>query len=240
MERRYWLYLFVIAFAVGTGWLAGFFIAQQYYGDLETRLQTLEIQYANSLKTGQEIKMDEVKLLISKSVEEVKDQYDVFLKIGLPFTIAALFASIFGAYRWAADMGKQKAEEAFKDPETLLKDSKRILVLTPDGENEAFLHSFFQLMGFNTPTFKRTSEIESIKSQHFDLAVLNVPSDAPRIVSAKNDLIEEITMAKSIFYFGLGQVSNTKLDQDGRLSYANAKSQLYGNLINAMKFQKML
>lgn len=240
IQNRYTLYLFISALCVFAGYLVGFLVCKQYYGDLEARLQFVEKQVTTNLMPGQEIKMDEVKILITKTVEEVKEQYELAIKLGLPLTIAALLASIFGAYRWASEIAKEEAQLAFKDPETLLKENKKILVLTPDGESVDFLYSFFQLMGFKTPTYKTVSEIDSVKSQHFDLAILNVPNDEVRKISTQNSLIEKISMAKSVLYFGLGQVSNTRLEEEGRLSFANAKSQLYGNLVNALKFQKML
>lgn len=236
MENRYWLWLFIIGITVGLGCLFGFFLAQQYYGGLETRLQSLENQYAASLKPGQEIKMDEVKIYVDKQTGEIKNQYDLVMKLGLPATIAALLASIFGAYRWAAEIAKQKAEEAFKDPETVLKEQKRILVLTLDKEDESWIRRFFFSLGFPQPVFKKTSELGALTNEHFDLVLVNTPNDT----TGQKELIGKILIGKSVFYFGKGKAENEILDKDGRLSYANAKSQLYGNLINALKFQKML
>lgn len=238
MENRYWLWLFITGITVGLSCLFGFFLAQQYYGDLEARLQSIEKQYSSSLKSGQEIKMDEVKIYVDKQTGEIKNQYDLVMKLGLPATIAALLASIFGAYRWAAEIAKQKAEEAFKDPETILKEQKRILVLTPDkeGESELWIRRFFFLLNFRQSVFKKTSELDSLANEQFDLVLVNTPNDA----TGQKELIGKIFIGKSVFYFGKGKAENENLDKEGRLSYANAKSQLYGNLINALKYQKML
>jgi hypothetical protein len=240
MQKRYFLYLLIISITVGLGIIIGFYLAQNYYGDVQSRIQNIEKQFAANLKPGQEIKMDELKVYVDKQTGTIKDQFDLAMRIGLPGTIIALLASIFLAYNWAAEIAKAKAEEAFKDPETLIKENRSILVLTPDNESVEFLYSFFQTMGFKTPTFKKLTEIESLKGQYFDLAILNVPEDLPLTDSRYNDNITHMTMAKSVFYFGKGRVKNTKFDDEGRLSFANAKSQLYGNLINALKFQKML
>lgn len=200
----------------------------------------MEANYSNALKPGQEIKLEEIKVLIDKASLEVREKTNLLIFYAFPFTIVALFGSIFGAFKWAAEMAKDKAKEVFKDPETLLKESKSILVLTPDGESDGWLQKFFQLMGFKMLCFCKISELDSVKSKHFDIAILNVPSDVSGKDSAFKDNISEMTMATSVFYFGLGRVSNETLEKDGRLSYANAKSQLLGNLINALKYQQML
>jgi hypothetical protein len=240
MEKRYWLWLFIISLTVCLGLIVGYFSAHSYFSDLETRLQMLESQYVASLISGQELKLDEVKILIAKSEEAIKGKSFLLTFIGLPFTVIALLTSIFGAFKWAAAIAKDEAEKAFNDPDKLLKQDKNILVITPDGDDETWLRQFFQLMGFETPTFKKKSEIESIKDKRFHLVVLNVRSDMARLPSTHNDFLVQLTMAKSVFYFGAGQVSNKPLEDFGKLSFANAKSQLYGNLINALKFQKML
>lgn len=240
MENKYKIWLFVISTTFACGGLLGFYISRQYYGDVETRLQSLETQFAANIKPGQEIKMEEVKIWISKSEENIRKEYDILYKFGLPFTIISLLTAIFGANKWAAEIAKQKAEDTFKDPETLLKEGKKILVITPDGQDTEFITIFFHLMGFRTPEYIKVTEIDKYKSKDFDLAVLNVPNDKSKITSEFNDKIALLTMAKSVFYFGPGQVSNYLLEKEGRLSFANAKSQLYSNLINALKFQKML
>jgi hypothetical protein len=244
MENRYWLWLFIIGLTVGLGCLFGFFLAQQYYEDLEKRLDTLEKQYVTSLKPGQEVKMDELKVYVDKEVIKIQSQYDLVMKLGLPATIAALLASIFGAYRWAAEIAKQKAEAAFKDRETILKEHKRIVVLTPEGNAEAeiWIRKFFTSLEFRQTFFKKTTEIESLKNEQFDLILINADGDSIKqddLTKLLKDIVD-VLGARPVFYFGKGKAENSDLDKDGRLSYANAKSQLYGNLINALKFQAML
>jgi hypothetical protein len=240
MKNEYWLYLLLVTIAVGGGCLLGFYLARQYYSDVESRVQALETQFVASLKPGQEIKVDELKVYVDKEVGTVKEQFDWVIKLGLPATIIALLASIFKAYNWAAQIAKERAEAAFKDPETILKENAKIMVLTPPGQDESWLQRFFFLMGFSQVTFKRTTDLEALKNEKCDLVVLNVPDDQSRATSNENDLLNNITIGKSILYFGPGQVSNEQLDKASKLSFANAKSQLYGNLINALKFQKAL
>jgi hypothetical protein len=240
MEKRYWLWFFTISLTVGLGLIIGYLVAHTYFSDLETRLQMLESQYASSLRSGQEIKLDEVKILISKSEEAIKNNCFILTVLGLPFTAIALLSSLFAAFKWAATIAKEEAEKVFEDPDKFFKEDKSILVITPDGDDENWLRKFFQLMNFKAPTFKKKSEIETVKDKSFDLVILNAPSDLARQPSAHNALLGQMTMAKSVFYFGPGQVSNEALDKFGKLSFANAKSQLYGNLINALKFQKIL
>lgn len=240
MEKRYWLWLFIIGLTVGIGCLVGYSLAHAYFSDVEARLQMLETQYAASLKAGQEIKLEEIKILIAKSEESVKDQARLLIWIGLPGTIIALLAAIFAAFKWAAEFAKDEAKAAFKDPDSMLKEGKSILVITPNGSDASWLAGFFQKMDFNPPTFKLTSQIDDLAGEKYDIAILNAPDDPPKQTSPHNDLIRKMTMAKSVFYFGPGFVNNAQLDNLGKLSFANAKSQLYGNLINALKFQKVL
>jgi hypothetical protein len=240
MPNQYKLWLFIIGLTVFSGFFLGYYCAKQQFGHQEKRIQTLEQQYVSSLKPGQEIKMDEVKILIAKSVDEAKDQNDLLAKFGLPLTIAALLASIFGAYTWAAEIAKQKAESAFKDSEQLLREGKRILVVTPDGQDQGYLQKFFQMMGFPNVLHIKLSELETQKNERFDLCIINVPSDESG-PSKYNSELDNFTMGKIIFYFGKGIAINTTLSNDGRLAFASAKSQLYANIINALKYaDKML
>lgn len=240
MNQKHWLYLLVIGFTVGLSSILGFFLAQQYYGDMEARLQTLETQYVASLKSDQELKLDEIKIYVDKQVEEVKNQYTVAMVIGLPATIAALLASIFLAYEMAAKMARERVEEAFKDPEALLKEKKRILVITPEKGDATWLNQFFLRMGFAQPTYVQVDKLSTLKNKHFDLAIFNNLHSNPVTLSVVEDTLKDFKGAISVFYFGQGVVKIQKLEENGMLSYAGTKSQLYGNLINALKFQKML
>ena len=183
--------------------------------------------------------MDEVRSLNDKSIEQIKGQYDVFLKIGLLFTFAALLTSIFGAFRWAAEIAKEEAKKAFLDPETILKNTSSLLVLTPTGESDEWIRRFMYMMGFQIVKFGTVDQIDSFFNSRFDLILLNVPSDKDKESSKFNDKLGELTFSKSVFYFGKGRAENADMELDGRLSFANAKAQLYGNLINALKLQRM-
>lgn len=240
MKKEHYLYLIVCAITVTISVIIGFSLAQRYYGDLEARVELIEQQFRDTLKPGQEVKMDELKVYVDKETTAFRNQYQVVMIFGLPLTLAAILATIFFAYQYAAELAKSKAEKAFRDPDVMLKENCKILVITPDVKNDLWLEKFFLLMEFPRPEFISTSEYDTIKDKQFDLAILNVPNDKERTLSSQNDFIEKITNSKSVFYFGPGSVNNELLSKDGRLSFANAKSQLYGNVINALKFQKML
>lgn len=239
MEKRYLLWFFIITLAAFAGFFTGYFVVHSFYADVEARLQMLETQYAASLRQGQELRLDEVKMLISKSAEDIKNKCYVLYIIGLPFTVIALLTSIFGAFKWAAEMAKEKAKEAFKDPETLLKEYKKILVLSSNVDGETWARRFFSRMGFNLATYDHIDNCSAHANKRYDLVFLNFgenPSD-PNPLIAK---CVEHQVARSVFYFGKGRAAHESLDQEGKLAYANTKSQIYGNLINALRYQKML
>lgn len=239
VEKRILLFLFLLSITVAFGCFMGYFFAHAYFSDMETRLQMLETQYANSLKAGQEVRMDEVKILIAKSEESIKDQARLLTWIGLPGTIIALLTAIFGAFKWAAEIAKEKAMEVFKDPETLLKESKKILILTPQSDDETWIRKFIFAFGFSQATFDKIENLNNHPEKNYDIVLINTPDDESGNTGIIADCVSK-QLGKSVFYFGKGKATNELLDKEGRLSFANAKSQLYGNLINALKFQKML
>lgn len=122
-----------------------------------------------------------------------------------------------------------------KDEEVQLKKKKEILVLTPLGNDDNFLRSFFLKMGFKSPTYKSFPLPNDFDFAKFDLILFN--DDSPKGFSKEKTEIAET--AKRFppeilcFYFGFGRVDvdNTKLGS------ANFRSQLYGNLINALRYQ---
>lgn len=238
--KRLYLYFFIISLFTGLGAYIGYYVASSNYSDMETRLQTLETGYKSSLRAGQEIKMDEVKILIDKSAEEVKKGCWLLTYVGFPLTIIALLISIYQAYKWSVEMAKEEIKNILKDPYTLLKENKHILVLTPRGDSEGFewIQRFFVGMGFKNTNFEYLENFKEHKGGKYDLIFLNIGGE--NNCQQEIDDLAKLYPRSMLFYFGTSRVKHPELDKAGRLSYANTRAQIYGNLMNALNFHKVL
>lgn len=234
MDNKSKLWLFLVSLLVCLGVIIGFHLAQCYYDDLEARLILVENKYNSGLTLGQQVSVDDLKIFITKSVESVKDQYKIWLLAGLPLTISAILVSIFWAYRWAAEIAREEIKESFKDIETLLKERKRILVISEDPKSEDWMRKFLLKTQFRKVTFRTRDERHDIGPNDCDLVLIH---DRKLEITVINKLLEDLEDYSAVFYFGKGVVENERLGNEGRLSFASASSQLYGNLINALKYQ---
>ncbi len=121
------------------------------------------------------------------------------------------------------------------DEELQLKRNKQILILSGKDADETFVRNFFEDMGFERRDFERIDTSIPLGSK--DLIVFNDES---------GDLTEE-RMAEIgsqsrkdavFFYFGSKRVGHPELVT--KLSFANAKPQLYGNIMNMLRYQNFL
>ena len=131
-----------------------------------------------------------------------------------------------------------------------LKQNKKILVVTPENENEEFIKNFFLDMDFPLEQEKKNGYVKFIsfvKNQApvtgFNLVLFN---DDNNNTSQCMDEIE--TYLKSFdtktvrFYFGSNRINypndkNIPRNIRNLTTFANARLQLYGNLMNALRFK---
>jgi uncharacterized protein YneF (UPF0154 family) len=233
MEKKYWLWLFIVAVTFFGGTIIGFYLCKQYYGDVETQIQFLK-------SNPKDLKLEEVKLLIDKSNLEIKQQYDLAIKFGLPLSIAALLASIFGAYKWAAEMAKEEAKKAIRSEEDIIRQERNIIVLGKENGDRIDIVKYLR-----NANFDKVSDAvwkDDLDLTDYDLVFIH---NFPNYAFSNEEVNKILAKSKSnAVLFSFGKVVegnlNDSLVNNTRVNSALFKSQIYGNLLNALKYQQQL
>lgn len=170
-------------------------------------------------------------------------------------TVLTLVVGWFSLLRKLPKIAEQKVQDKFEalferdkeklialikqqDIDTQLREHKRIIVLHAADADLSFLKRFFddKDQRFKQIEYKRIDDYAP-SSEH-DLVFFhndNGDLDKAKIVETANR-----TPPRAVcFYFGSGRV-DTPGDLDRRFAFANARTQLYGNLMNALRYQKLL
>ncbi len=128
-----------------------------------------------------------------------------------------------------------------QDEEKRILRNKKILVLTSKNGDDNFLRNFFKKVDFDIDNVKYIKEefFDASYLQNIDLVFANNEKEDLDI-----ELIKEYFSNSSsktvLFYFNTTQKHYRQDDVSNRLSFANTKTQIYGNLINLLKYQKVL
>ena len=125
---------------------------------------------------------------------------------------------------------------AEQDTELKLREQKRVLVLTPAGSDDIFFRNFLTGTGFSNADFQ-TSKGDYSDSEA-DIVILNDKDnlfDKGRIQA----LLRELPRRTIRFYFGHSQIDVPEPYKD-ITAFATAPTQLYGNLMNALRYQSVL
>ena len=222
-------------------------------GDLAGRVTELEKQRDQQKELYEEHK----KLLednFKNKSDEMDNKYNLLKVISVLFgsaTIITIITLYVKLKKRILEIGDKKIEEKF---DSLLEEKKsriieiidrhiteirlindsNILVLTPNGADDSFIRKFFDKMGFNSNVIHFESTNSPGKLNEVHLVLFNNESgkfDHNEI----NEIIEKTKEYVFCFYFGRDRF-DSKRYQD-RVSFANARVQLYGNLINALRYQ---
>ena len=122
------------------------------------------------------------------------------------------------------------------DKELQLKKHSNILVLTPAGSDDSSLEKFFEKMEFKTPDFKSPDQLPNLKKYH--LVLFNNENEKfkegiiPGLVKKSKGIL--------FFYFGPPKKDSRDIQNEKNVAFANYGAQLYGNLINALRYQAVL
>jgi len=142
---------------------------------------------------------------------------------------------------------KRAIKEAVEKQHTemLLVKSKRILVLTKEEKDITFLKNFFKKMKFpkDNIRFEATNSIlpnsRAAYVESFDMIFANNEH-----TDLDFDIIQSYFKNSKptavLFYFGNKRFDPPNDQIKNRLSFANARTQIYGNLINLFKYQELL
>jgi len=191
-----------------------------------------------------EINAKQLELRIEKNDFELRRDYNWLISHGFTFGLAglvALFVVLYSAYqaitRWAIKQAEEKIRQHFEHEDNILKREKKILVLTPEKQSIAFIKQFFREMHFRMPDFELIGKAD-LKFNDFQLIFINDEED---IINNEqiHIILRDIGGTVSVFYFG-GLQLQQDIKSKKQFSSCQFKSQIYGNLLNALRFQKLL
>jgi hypothetical protein len=227
--------------------------------DVSQRVKILEGQKEN-LDVRFKNKSDALDLKFEKLEKKLKDDYnhlEILLKIFGPITVLGFVIAIISVYiklkKWVLKVAYKKINEKFDslldekknsiieiienhDIETQLRKTKKILVLTPDGADDSLLKKYFEIMGFKLRDFRTLEDPPNLREYH--LVLLNNEDNKFK----KNVIYDMVTNTKNVmfFYFGAPSEDSGRIRNEKNVAFANYGAQLYGNLINALRYQQLL
>lgn len=189
---------------------------------------------------------------LSDTRRELKKDYNILKVLSLVFGSIVLISIIIGVMKirnYVETTVKKRIGEvlndkkglaldmlALADTEIKLKTEKKIVVLTPKNSDDKMLKKYLSLAKFENVHFQELSDKWSYdnadvvlfndKDELFDKAVLK-------------DLLNRLSMKTIRFYFGHSKINVPDQFKD-ITAFANATLQLYGNLVNALRYQSIL
>jgi len=209
-------------------------------------------------KEKQSIQKEEFNTLSAKLKEDttkLKEDYDLIKKLGyLGLSLNAIF--LIGILWKGKKYVQSKINEKFNniisekesniieivesyDIEKKILNTKTAVVLTANNEDEDFIKNFFNKVGFKRDniTFKKVGNYESL--EEFDLIFVNNDKDKFEM-SLIDDYFNNSSNNTVLFYYNTTRKVYNNPSVSDRLSFANSPTQIYGNLINLMKYQQVI
>ncbi|WP_282068461.1 NARF domain-containing protein [Olleya namhaensis] len=124
------------------------------------------------------------------------------------------------------------------DVEKQILKNKKILVLTSKEGDDKFLRKFFKTMGFSLDNidYQKVNSYEDHFGK-YDLVFAN-DEDESLGVNLTQEYFEQSPNDSVLFYFGKSYKRGTK--EANRINFANSRTQIYGNLINLLKYQDLI
>ncbi len=229
--------IIIVAFLV---WL-NYSLSRTQLSNVENKLNQLELK-ADSLKL-KPYEVQKLELKIDKLESELRKDYDLLLRGGIPASLLALLISFYGlykmAYSFALEEAKKEIEKAYKSEEDLMKSEKEIVVIYKNGVETNDIRRFFHKLNFKNPQFLAFDKITELDTNKTDLVFLINPEGTFQFSDIDIDtIIININPFTVVFNFGANVGKDIR--EKKQFSSATMDSQIYGNLINALKYQKVL
>jgi hypothetical protein len=238
----------LIAFGV---W--GYFLWASY-GHLPERVEAMqkEIELLKAQPDSSKaylLDLQKLELKIEKTEHSIRSDFFVLQKLGIPLTVIAFALMFFSIYKSALGFALKHAEETvnryYLPDEERFKREKKLLVLTKEGGDSGFVRKLLQDTGFlaaatipdNVKKLDEDMLGKLLDGKNYDLIFLNNER-----VAFDDDEIK-ICHGKTPGYtmiFSFNKNLPGDVVASPRAASANFKSQIYGNLINALKYQQYL
>lgn len=240
----------------------------EIYYQLDNRIKALERNEAALIKDDKvREKAQEVQFKSLKA--ELKEEYSLLtlvIYILFPISVIGAIVAVVTTYgrikknavEVAEKITKEKIEEQYEkvlnenkatllaimseqNEEMQLRQNKKILVLSAENGSDDFLKGFFTGMGFDkrNVVFRKVSQYQP-ENGHYDVIFANNETDdlSFGIINQYFDSSEENITA--LFYFNTTRKNYINSKVAERLNFANGRTQIYGNLINLLKYQDKL
>ncbi|WMN11030.1 hypothetical protein QYS49_36935 [Marivirga salinae] len=225
----------------------------------------IDKQQYNLFKKEMELKLlesNKEKSLYKKEIELLLKEYKqekTFLDWIAIAVGGITVLSLFGFWQRVKSMAQKKIEEQFEvildekkgqlikiidshDDEEKLKRKKKIRVITAHDSDVSFLNSFFKKFDFKHIEVIEMEEGDNVdlKDYNFDLLFLNrEEGNKPLSDEMSQKLITDLPQDSIVFSFGKF-INNYDENAKKRFAAATNWSQLYGNLISALKYQELI
>lgn len=251
MNKEYIICAFLSAVAVTTLLVCYFNLTigglPSKVANLQTEIELLKAQpdSARAFLTD----LQQLELKIEKTEHSIREDYDWLKKFGLPLTLIALAGLFYSVYKSALGFALENAQKTvaryYLPDEERFKIEKKLLVLTKEGGDSGFVRRLLQDTGFlaastipeNVKNLDEETLSKILGGKTYDLIFLNneKASFEDSEIKICHDKTPHYTM---IFSFNKNLPGEVVASQ--RAASANFKSQIYGNLINALKYQQYL
>jgi hypothetical protein len=219
---------------------------------LENRVNEKLNQLEEKFQLLKEKKFDSLKEEILIEQKRNNSIFDTLLIILALLGIGGV-GSLWGLKKFVDYKSKEFAEKMIKEifekerkkiselikkqgEEILLREEKKILVLTPTDADDSFVRDFFQEMKFVEVEFGTPDTLSNLKKYH--LILFNNEDE-----KFKEGIIPGLvkkTKGILFFYFGPPTKDSREIQNEKNVAFANYGAQLYGNLINALRYQVFL
>ncbi len=203
----------------------------------------------------QELVKEDVDIKVRQIEQKLDSDYEYMKWIGIiggSFTVIGLGWAIISIIIKLKKIGIAKSEEIIekkfheeKDKilklvenqteENQFKQNKRILILSHSETEDIFLKKFFKELGFLKANFKKIDGF--VELENHDVLFFNNENG-----KFEQGLIEQLieNSDKNTVFFYFGSIRIKDFGTESRVVATNYKTQIYGNLINALKYQKIL
>ncbi|TAK40940.1 MAG: hypothetical protein EPO28_09350 [Saprospiraceae bacterium] len=230
IKKRHLLWMIVmIVMTFLLTWIGAWWFHRQHFQGFELRLTAIETTLGktniDSLTTD-DVKIEALRNELHKTDQELRKDFNVFIW-GIPVTLIGIIGLFFSAYRAALEY----AEENLKGEEALLRESTRIAILPA---NSTFAAVHLKKLGFTKRILTDVSKVK--KEDNVDVYFMDneggtlTEDDVKAVVKSMPEKAVLVTFKLNI-----------PRDVDNpNTSAANFRSQIYGNLMSAIRYQKML
>ncbi len=249
-QPYFWFYL-ALLLLLG---LWGYFMWASY-GHLPDTVEKLKKEVAllkmspDSAANSAALDLQRLDFKIDRVETEIRKDFFLLQKLGLPLTVIAFALTFWSVYKSALGFALQKAKETvdryYLPDEERFKREKKLLVLTKEGGDSGFMRKLLHDTGFlavstistNVKQLNEETLRKILDGNKYDLILLNnenaaFEDDEIRTCHSKTP---DFTMI-----FSFNKNLPTDIVASHRAASANFKSQIYGNLINALKYQQYL